>query len=521
MTSLAAWSWAFFALYLGVMLAAGAIGQRRVTSGDDFAVARQAYGPWVLAIAFAATMASGATFMGLPALAYGVGVSALWIGLLYPLAIFGGLWLCRRVLTRAGHDLGSRSIPEFLGDRYRSPTLRVIVAIASLALLTLLAGQLVAGLAMFQIMLGLPAPWALGITTAILLVYVTLGGAHADILTDAVQGALMLAIAIGVGLMFLNGFGVAGGYDGMIDRLESIDPGLLAPINPASPVTGSSWDLAARIIAYLPFGFLPYLGNKLWALRDARDQDRFLVIGFVCGLILPVATLAGLLARAVLGDELFTSELNPNGAIIALFVELLPSWLAALLGAAILAAVMSTADGLVISSSQVFANDLYRRTLAPWVHPQLDRAELERRVLAVSRVGTVVTLLIAMAIAWVTLDRNIILLTWLGLGSVIAGLAAPLMVGGLWRGMTAGGAIAGFVTGALGFIVLHYGLVPAEALSETFLAAPAAWLAAQAPNPYACAAIAEITAVALSVLVSFVTPRLPASHVAAIFGDAG
>jgi sodium/proline symporter len=58
-----------------------------------------------------------------------------------------------------------------------------------------LAGQLVSGLVMFETMLGLSPFWALSITTLVLLVYVVLGGAHADILTDSVQGAMMLALA--------------------------------------------------------------------------------------------------------------------------------------------------------------------------------------------------------------------------------------------------------------------------------------------------------------------------------------
>ena len=59
--SLVVWSWIFLALYIGMMLVFGIIGQRKVTSGDDFATARSSYGPIFLAFAFAATTASGAT----------------------------------------------------------------------------------------------------------------------------------------------------------------------------------------------------------------------------------------------------------------------------------------------------------------------------------------------------------------------------------------------------------------------------------------------------------------------------
>ena len=71
-----------------------------------------------------------------------------------------------------------------------------MVSLLSLVLFFYLAGQLVSGVVMFEIMLGLDSSWALGITALVLLVYVVLGGAHADILTDGVQGAMMLALAI-------------------------------------------------------------------------------------------------------------------------------------------------------------------------------------------------------------------------------------------------------------------------------------------------------------------------------------
>ena len=68
---------------------------------------------------------------------------------------------------------------------------------------------------------------ALVITAVIVMVYIVIGGAHADILTDGVQGALMLLLALAVTVMFFNGFGVEGGYDGMIRNLDEQDPDLL------------------------------------------------------------------------------------------------------------------------------------------------------------------------------------------------------------------------------------------------------------------------------------------------------
>ena len=90
--------------------------------------------------------------------------------------------------------------------------------------------------------------------------------------------------------------------------------------------------------------------------------------------------LGGLLARAILGDALYAEGANPNQALPLLFIELFPAWLAALIGVGVLAAIMSTADGLVISSSQVIANDLYRRSIVPRLKNPPNEEQLDQRV---------------------------------------------------------------------------------------------------------------------------------------------
>ena len=154
--SLIAWSWVFLVVYLAGMVAIGFLGQRRVRHADDYATARSSYGPLVLALAFAATTASGATFLGGPGLAYDYGLPVLWSSVLYPLGVYLGVLACMRLVSFSGHRFGNRSIPEYLGDRYQSDGIRILVSLYSLVLVFHLTGQLVAGLVMFQTMLGIP-----------------------------------------------------------------------------------------------------------------------------------------------------------------------------------------------------------------------------------------------------------------------------------------------------------------------------------------------------------------------------
>ena len=516
--TLLAWSWLFLALYIGAMLAFGVIGSRRVRGADDFATARGSYGPATLALAFAASTASGATFLGSPGLGYKFGVASMWSKFLYPAGVYFGVLISIRLVATAGNRFGNRSIPEYLGDRYQSDGIRILVSLFSLVLFFYIAGQLVSGLVMFETMLGLDARTALAITTVVLGVYVVLGGAHADILTDAVQGFMMLIVAAVTVVLFVLGAGGAGGFGGMLERLANLDGHLVTLLNPGTPLYHSWWSVLCVPLACIPLGMLPHLGNKVWALRDDRDRLRFVKLAFGVGLLLGMMGLGGILARSVLGDTLFADGRSANEALPALFIELFPTWLAALVGVGILAAIMSTADGLVVSSSQIIANDLYRRSIVPRFQAHLSEDAIERRVLLISRGATVLVLLGCTAMAWAFMNMNIALLVWIGAGGMMAAFAGPLVLGALWRGVSRAGAVAGLIGGMGTFVVLHgrllAGLGP---LAETPVIA---WLIAEGPNPYSCAALGEIVSVTATWAVSLATRPLTDRHIERVFGAA-
>ena len=514
--SVLAWSWVFLAFYLSAMLTFGWLGNRRIRDADDFATARGAYGPGLLALAFAASTASGATFLGSPGLGYKYGLASAWSKFLYPVGVYVGVLVSIRLVAAAGNTFGNRSIPEYLGDRYQSDGVRILVSLFSLVLVFYIAGQLVSGLVMFETMLGVKPLPALALTTAVLLFYVVMGGAHADILTDAAQGLLMLVVASATIALFALGVGMDGGLPGLVTRLRDLDTNLATPLNPSTPLYHSWWSIVCVPIACIPLGMLPHLGNKVWALRHDHDRTRFVKLAFGVGLTLGLMGLGGILARGVLGDALFEPGRNTNEALPQLFISLLPGWLAALVGVGVLAAIMSTADGLVVSSSQIIANDLYRCSYVPRYAPHLTEAEVDRRVLRISRVSTVGVLLGCAGLAWILMDMNIALLVWVGAGGMMAAFAGPLVLGALWRGVTRAGAFAGLVAGMGTFVLLHSqvlepgGFGPADPL--------VAWLRAEGPNPYSCAALGEMASVLATWGVSRATRPLDARHLTRIFG---
>jgi Na+/proline symporter len=155
--------------------------------------------------------------------------------------------ISQRTVARYGNLAGARSIPEYLGEHYQSEGLRISAAVFSLILLFYLAGQLVAGLVMFEMMLGLTKIGALTITTIVLLGYITLGGAHADILTDGVQGLLMVTLALAILVMFLLGVG-NGGLGDLLDNLRSQDQLLVQNFHPETAFTASVWGYCRTLV---------------------------------------------------------------------------------------------------------------------------------------------------------------------------------------------------------------------------------------------------------------------------------
>ena len=514
--SLVVWSWVFLVLYIGGMVAFGVIASRKIQGADDFATARRSYGPVFLALAFSATTASGATFLGFPGLTYEAGLAGLW-GLLYPAGVYTGVLLSMKMVSTAGHRWSSRSMPEFLGSRYQSDGIRILVSLASLLLFFYLAGQLLSGLVMFEIMLGLPAFWALAITSLVLLVYVTMGGAHADILTDGAQGLVMIVIGLIVVVLFLTGAGIEGGFAAMIERIEQLDPNLVDVFNRTHPWFHSWWSAAAQFIACIPIGFLPHIGNKFWALKEDRQRKQFVLFAATFAFTLAMLGLGGVVARAVLGNSLLEPGENTNQALPALFLHIFPTWLAAFTGVGILAAVMSTADGLVVSSAQILSNDLYRRTFAPRYCPHLSEQELDRRVMSLSRWATGGVLVVCTLMAWMCMDRNVSMLIWSGNGGLMAAFAGPLVLGCLWKGVTRAGAYAGLLTGLVSFSVLHWPLFNSIWFEDTMFFAAAGWLEREAPNPMSCASVAEVMSVAATWVVSQFTRPLPERHLAELF----
>ena len=505
-TYIGLWGWAWVAVFLALFIGIGVWGMRKTSNDEDFAVARGAYGPVTLAFAFAATIASGATFMSLPGMAYSKGFASLWYPATYPIAIYVGMILAIKLIKRAGDKFRSNSLPEFMGQRYNSNFLRIGFALVSMLLVYYIAAQIVAAATIFEVLLGLNYQHGILASVAVIALYITMGGSHADIMTDGIQGVMMVLIGLIIGVIFFLGVGFEGTGPSLInDALVKQDPSLGWDnyFREGDVLFGSFWLISLIFIAHIPFAMNPHIGKLAFALNDPKQIRTFLLIAIPVGSILGFTVLGGLHARALFGPE-FGDVIRPDQAIPVLFTQLFPPFLAGLLGVGVLSAIMSTSDGLFISIAVIFSNDLYKKTFAPVIHKNKSKEQVEQIALNISRVAIVLVGVVACWLAW-NPPQFLAVLLWMGVGGILAGATGPLLIGSLWKGATKTGAIASFLVGVISF---GLGIVYFFVLKEVPF-----------KNPFAVAGTCIIIAAVTMIVVSLFTKKMPQEHVDDMFGE--
>ncbi|WP_101842602.1 sodium:solute symporter [Halobacillus sp. Marseille-P3879] len=451
MDSVVVYSWIFMAVFIGIMLAMGFIGMKKTRTSEDFATARSSYGPMTIALVISAGISSGSTFMGMPGLAYDLGTPSLWYPLLYPVATVIGMLFVAKTIKKYGDEFGTRTIPEFIGDRFKSEFLRIVLTVISILLIFYVVSQLVAAATMFQIMMGVEYHWGIMITGVVLAIYVFMGGSHSDILTDSIQGFLMLITSLVVVGVFVFSVGVEGGFGDMISTIKERNPtgGFDQLFLPGDNTYGSFWLVALLFIAHLPFGILPHLGNKFLAVKSNKDMKKLIMYCTIFATVLPLMGLGGMLGIAVIDPGM---EIRPDQVIPVLFQEIFPPFLAAFLAVTVLSAIMSTSDGLIVSLTQLLANDLFRKSVVP--RTKIGKDQAEKAELVISRYSTFVVILIASIMAW-NPPQYLSIFMWIGIGGIVSATAGPLVVGALWSRATKAGAITSLMAGTLSYWYIY------------------------------------------------------------------
>lgn len=465
--------WGLFAVYLVLTAGLAWMGHRKTKGIESFAIGDGAMNPVVVGITLAASIASTATFVINPGFVYVHGLSAL---MHFGVAVIAGLALGLVVMSLGFRRVGARNkaitLPQWIGARYRSRGLAV--AFAGINLLSLSFVVLIVGgvSIVMQTTMGLSNVEALVVVIGFTFSYIFIGGTYAHAYTNSLQGAIMAVIAV---IVVVSGLHLlSGGPTGVVETLAARDPNLAQVVNPASGLFSSFFSV---FVCGLVIGFAvvcqPHILTKALYVKSDKAVVQYLGVAMVVtilftGLLLVglYALLSGMPAEAFLDP---TTGVFRQDLVVAVYIaETFPAPLVAVISVALMAAGMSTLDGILVALSSIAGNDLF---LALTRNNLLADTTDERRSQLAHRASQIILVGMGVAAFAIALDPPALLGIFgqLGVYGIIAASAVPILLGILTPSGYTGTAAAATVTG-LGLHLALYlsGFDPNPAVTATW-----------------------------------------------------
>ncbi len=438
MTSAGPSVWVAFLGYLLVTFALAWAARRKATAGpffEEFFVGGRQIGPWVLGLTWIATSASGGSFIGTPSLAHANGWSVmLWISGYIVVATVGFGLLGKRV-AEVGRRTGALTLPDLLRDRFRSPAIGALSALAIVILhVSYMVAQYVAGARVMEVLLDVPYEWGIVGFAFTVGLYTSYGGFRAVAWTDAFQAIVML-----LGVLLTLGFALdkVGGFGPVWEGLAAQSADLLTAEGPDEFLP---WQTAASFFVIWPFATAgqPALMARYLACRDRAALKRAaFLIGLYILLLYPAVIMIGIIGR-VLVPELEAAD----HAMPATILACTPPVLAGLVLAAPMAAIMSTLSSFLLVSSSAVVRDLYQRNRAAPLNENSARALTQLSTLAIAGVG------LLFALDPPQFLQYIVVFSGTGLAATFL---CPTLLAVYWPRMNKVGCLAGMLGGFCSF----------------------------------------------------------------------
>ncbi|AOS97400.1 Sodium/proline symporter [Microbulbifer aggregans] len=431
-----------FVAYLALILLIGVYAYLRTKNASDYFLGGRSLPPAVAALSAGASDMSGWLLLGLPGAAYASGLSSGWIAI----GLFSGIVLSWTVMARRlriyTYELDDAlTVPAYLHRRFNMghPYLRTLCAFFILLFfLFYVASGLIAGGKLFETVFGWDYRWAVVIGAAAVISYTLFGGFLAVSWTDVFQGLLMSLALVIVPLVVIMD---EGGFSASWGKLQQQVPELMHWMRDSSGQTLGIVAILSSLAWGLGYFGQPHILARFQAVRSADDVP-------VAASVAAVWSLAGFLGAMAVGlfGHLELAQVLADGerVFMALVEALFHPVVAGVLLAAILSAIMSTADSQLLVSSAALAEDIY--------HVWFGRSTSPEAMVKVGRWAVVALSLVAV---WVAMEPDskvldVVAYAWAGLG---AAFGPATLISLFWSRMTGAGAIAGVLVGGMTVLV--------------------------------------------------------------------
>lgn len=400
---------------------------------SDYMLGSRDVGAWPMAISDVASVASGWTFFAWVGIGYVVGLSGLWFSVTMVFIIVFMYRYVASPLRRHSEELDSLTVVDHLSvyfeDSRRGVEIRVVATLAIVVFMTAYIGsQIIAVGEAMDTGIGIDYTWAVLIGGTAVGLYTMLGGFNASVWTDVFQGVLIFVAAVTLPVLMIM---EVGGWSAFI---AETDPVLLS-----MTAGDAGMALVIAVLVWVTFA-MGTIGQPQSLMRfQAIDSERIISAASVItvtfqSLRLTVPLFIGA-AGSVLYEGLDAAEAE-SVAMMAI-VDLFPTVIAGILLAAIVSAILSTSDSmLIVTSADV------TRFYETYINPEATERDLILFGRAV--IGVVVAFGIALAYVRPGTIFEIIEFAYVGLGVTFG---VPLLFLLFWKRTTPEAVLAGMCVG--------------------------------------------------------------------------
>jgi sodium/proline symporter len=434
------------AVYITLVISWGIIQGRKVKTGSDYAIAGRKLPGWAAALSERATGESSWALLGLPGAAYATGLTEIWTALGCVAGIVTAwLFLAWRLRDEA-EKYNVNTFTEYISAKHGEygQKIRVLSSSAIVFFFFFYVGaQFLGGGKTLFTLFGLkPAEGAL-ITAAIIVPYTIYGGFRSVVYTDVIQAIMMIITLIAgpiVGLIYImNGHGefatgIAEALNRSGDSYTSLT-GMARGFGAGLLITGGfSW-----FFGYL--GGQPQLSMRFMAIRDSRQAKKARNIGIAWTLVAYLGALSlGWIGIAIFGPA---GLKDPEYVMPSVILKLFPPVIAGLLIAGAIAAMISTADSLLILSATEVSENLLKGK------EKSSSGDETGKTLRRHRTTTALIAVIALALSYISPSKlifTIVSYVWAGIGCTFS---VVILFTLFWKRFHGQAAIITIVTGIL------------------------------------------------------------------------
>ncbi len=438
------------ALYFAILLGIGFFASKRVSNISDYFVGGKKLGYWIAALSARSTGESGWLLIGVTGMGAMMGVSALWIVVGEVIGVWLSWQYMARKFKRMTDEYGSITIPDFLVSHFKSTThtIRIVAATAlSLFVVIYVSAQIDITGKTFESFLGLDYYTGIAIGFGIVVMYIFSGGFLAVAWSDFFQGSLMF---VGLLLLPVVAYFSLSGDVSIIEGLRSIDPWLLDIWGPGGLTLMNFVAVLGLLSIGIGFMGSPQVYVRFIAIKNEAEIEKGKWVALFYTLLTDTSAVAiGILGRYMLTEAGENPEMilgNAAEDVLALVLgQVMPTLIIGIYIAAVLSAVMSTVDSLLVVASSAVTRDFYQQIL----HPDVDEKKLMGLSKKVTLTLAILALGVALAVSVLSPTRTVFWFVIFGWSGIAATFCPVIILSIFWNDYTEKGAIATMVTGFL------------------------------------------------------------------------